>query len=94
LKTATLHTINGETHTMAEWAKITGLSYYAVRRRFAEGKPLIKPKVRVKYPCSTCEKRCLTHCALWLAWFRQKWQDIQAAADIIRKQRNEKETIR
>lgn len=40
-------TINGETHTLGEWAKITGLNYKTIATRIYRGKTgaeIIKPK--------------------------------------------------
>lgn len=34
------HTWNGETHTVKEWMKITGLGETAIRRRVAQGQPI------------------------------------------------------
>lgn len=40
-------TVDGETHTLTEWAKITGLSYKTIAGRIYKGKTgaeIIKPK--------------------------------------------------
>jgi hypothetical protein len=39
-------TVKGETHTLGEWAEITGISYRTLKRRINEGKAgteIIKP---------------------------------------------------
>ncbi|CCB65394.1 hypothetical protein [Hyphomicrobium sp. MC1] len=44
VKSPTHYTCNGETHTISEWAKLTGLSVCTVRERIKKGTPLDRPK--------------------------------------------------
>ena len=85
----TLHTENGETHSLPEWAAITGLSISAVRHRVKNKLSLTLNRYErecdAEYPCGNCHIRCnFATCSRWRAWFGKEWNGIRKAGEILK----------